>query len=49
MFEKFKVKKLFFGADPSLALHALGMTTGLVVGMGHGVSYSAPVIQGLSF
>nr|XP_039266296.1 actin-like [Styela clava] len=46
MFEKFDVKKLYLGSSSSLALHAFGHSTGLLVSLGHGVCHAVPVVQG---
>ena len=46
LFEKFKVPKLCLKNQSVLTLHSYGKTTGLVVDVGHSVTYVVPICQG---
>mmetsp|Transcript_18550 Transcript_18550/g.55647 ORF Transcript_18550/g.55647 Transcript_18550/m.55647 type:complete len:619 (-) Transcript_18550:3-1859(-) len=49
MFHKFNVPALFVAGMANLSLYGLGLTTGMVVELGHGVCHTVPVVQGYSF
>ena len=46
MFEKFSVPALYVASWAPLSLYALGRTTGIGLEVGHGVCYTAPVVDG---
>jgi actin-related protein len=45
-FESFEVGKFYLGLQPVFGLYATGRTTGVVVDLGHQVSYAVPVYEG---
>lgn len=48
MFEQFKVESLAIINTSVLSLFSTGKTTGIVVEVGEGISYSVPVFEGYS-
>ena len=48
MFDSFNVPSLFFQSTSVLSLYARGMTTGVVLDVGDGVSSAAAIYEGYS-
>jgi actin beta/gamma 1 len=46
MFETFNSPAMYVALEELLALYASGRTTGIVLGMGEGVSYTVPIYEG---
>ena len=49
MFERFGVEKCYLANQALMTLYAVGSTAGMVVGMGHGVSFAQPIYEGMIF
>jgi len=47
MFDKIGVSSLYLGSSAPMALHAFGMSSGLVVNIGHDVTSCVPVYHGM--
>jgi len=47
-FEKFGISNLYIGAQPIYGLYASGKTSGLVVDLGHQLSYCVPIHEGVA-
>ncbi|KAM9320098.1 actin-1-like [Gastrophryne carolinensis] len=46
MFEKFKVPALYVASEPTMALYAYGRTSGILLDIGAGVTYTCPTYDG---
>lgn len=46
MFECFEIQEFYLANSAALPLYSLGKTTGITLGMGDGLTFSAPVFDG---